>query len=323
MTRRVVLVITHWFDPTADFVVEELNRRGVAVLRFDTADFPLRLTVTGRLGGPGWSGTIRHAERAVCLADIAGIYFRRPTSFEFGAMPDETQAWARAEARCGLGGLLMAHERWLNHPHHIGYAEYKPVQLAAAARAGLCVPTTIVTNDPAQARAFAAQPGQVIYKQLSPEPPPGPPGDAATIYTSVTEPEHLAADGDSIAATMHLFQERIVSRCAVRLTVVDGLMFAAAIHPHSPAAVLDWRADQEALTYEIAEVPASVEQAVLDLMAALHLRFGALDFLVTPAGQWVFLEINANGQWAFIEQATGMPIAAAIAGALTVATGAP
>jgi hypothetical protein len=55
MTRRVVLVITHWFDPTADFVVEELNRRGVAVLRFDTADFPLRLSVTG------WSGTIRHA----------------------------------------------------------------------------------------------------------------------------------------------------------------------------------------------------------------------------------------------------------------------
>jgi ATP-grasp ribosomal peptide maturase len=321
MTRRVVMVITHWFDPTADFVVEELNRRGVAVLRLDTADFPLRLTVTGCLGGPGWSGTIRHAERAVCLADIAGIYFRRPTSFEFGAMPDEAQAWALAEARCGLGGLLMAHERWLNHPHHIGYADYKPVQLAAAARAGLCVPATILTNDPAQARAFADPPGQVIYKQLSAEPPPGP-GDAATIYTSVTEPDHLAADGDSIAATMHLFQELIVSQYALRLTVVDGLMFAAAIRPHSRAAALDWRADQQALTYQVVQVPAAVERAVLDLMTALHLRFGALDFLVTPDGQWVFLEINANGQWAFIEQATGLPIAAAIADALTT-TGAP
>jgi glutathione synthase/RimK-type ligase-like ATP-grasp enzyme len=260
--------------------------------------------------------------RTVRLADIAGIYYRRPTSFEFGSMPDAARAWARAEARCGLGGLLMAQDRWLNHPHHIGYADYKPVQLAAAAQAGLSTPATIITNDPARARAFAARPGQVIYKPLSPEPPAGP-GDIAVIYTSVAEPEHLAADGDTIEATMHLFQERIVSRYAVRLTVVDGLMFAAAIHPHSATARLDWRADQEALSYQIAEVPAPVARAVLDLMAALHLRFGALDFLVTPAGQWVFLEINANGQWAFIEQATGMPIAAAIADALTAAEGAP
>jgi ATP-grasp ribosomal peptide maturase len=316
MTGRVVLVITHWFDPTADFVVEELNHRSVPVLRFDTADFPLRLTITGRLSGSGWSGTISRAGRAVSLADIAGIYYRRPTSFEFGSMPAPAQAWARAEARCGLGGLLMAQDRWLNHPHHIGYAEYKPVQLAAAAQAGLVVPATIITNDPAPARTFAARPGQVIYKPLSAEPPPGP-GDTAMIYTSVAEPEHLAADGDAIAATMHLFQEHIASRCAVRLTVVDGQMFAAEIHPHSPAAVLDWRADQDTLTYQITEVPAPVARGVLDLMAALHLRFGALDFLVTPGGQWVFLEINANGQWAFIEQATGLPIAAAIADALT------
>jgi glutathione synthase/RimK-type ligase-like ATP-grasp enzyme len=55
----------------------------------------------------------------------------------------------------------------------------------------------------------------------------------------------------------------------------------------------------------------------MDLMTALGLRFGALDFLLTPDDEWVFLEINPNGQWAFIEQATGLPIAAAIADALT------
>src|SRR6266851_4864116 len=43
---------------------------------------------------------------------------------------------------------------------------------------------------------------------------------------------------------------------------------------------------------------------------------GALDFLVTPEGKWVFLEINPNGQWAWIEEETGLPIAAAIADAL-------
>jgi hypothetical protein len=38
-----------------------------------------------------------------------------------------------------------------------------------------------------------------------------------------------------------------------------------------------------------------------------------LDLIVTPGGDTVFLELNAAGQWAWIEAATGLPIAAAIA----------
>ncbi|MGQ0778725.1 MAG: hypothetical protein ACT4NY_30645 [Pseudonocardiales bacterium] len=28
--------------------------------------------------------------------------------------------------------------------------------------------------------------------------------------------------------------------------------------------------------------------------------YGALDFIVTPSGEWIFLELNPNGQWAWI-----------------------
>lgn len=317
MTGPVVLVITHWFDPTADFVVEELNRRGAPVFRFDAADFPGRLTVTGALGGDGWLGSLRLGGRTVALADIGGLYFRRPTAFSFGEMPTQAGAWARAEARCGLGGLLMAQRRWLNHPRHIGYAEYKPVQLAEAAAAGLRVPRTLLTNDPAEARLFVSGPGEVIYKPLSPTRPPGP-GETAMLYTSAVEPGHLdGGAGDGVAATMHLFQERVRAEYAVRLTVADGRMFAAAIRSGTAAFPLDWRAVQDKLAYAPASVPPDVEQGVLALMDALRLRFGALDFLVLPDGDWMFLEINPNGQWAFIEQATGLPIAAAIADSLT------
>src|SRR5579875_1684249 len=121
MTGCAVLVITHWFDPTADFVVEELNRRNVPVLRFDTADFPHALGVTGRLGADGWSGALRAGKRSVALGEVGGIYFRRPTAFQFGGLPEAAAAWAHAEARSGLGGLLMSQQRWLNHPHRVGY----------------------------------------------------------------------------------------------------------------------------------------------------------------------------------------------------------
>ena len=86
----------------------------------------------------------------------------------------------------------------------------------------------------------------------------------------------------------------------------------------SAAAALDWRSDYDAPTYEVVEVPPDVECGVKELMLSLRLRFGAFDFLVTPEGRWVFLEVNPNGQWAWIEQMTGMPIASALADALTM-----
>jgi glutathione synthase/RimK-type ligase-like ATP-grasp enzyme len=52
------------------------------------------------------------------------------------------------------------------------------------------------------------------------------------------------------------------------------------------------------------------------LLDRLGLRFGALDFVVTPDGEWWFLECNPNGQWAWIEDETGLPIASALADAL-------
>ena len=49
------------------------------------------------------------------------------------------------------------------------------------------------------------------------------------------------------------------------------------------------------------------------LVRRLGLRFGAIDMVQTPSGEHVFLEINPNGQWLWIERATGLPIANAIA----------
>jgi len=44
----------------------------------------------------------------------------------------------------------------------------------------------------------------------------------------------------------------------------------------------------------------------------MGLVYGALDFVVTPEGNSVFLELNQAGQWGWIEQALGLPITDAI-----------
>jgi ATP-grasp ribosomal peptide maturase len=314
MSHRVVLVMTHWFDPTADHVIEELNRRRVEVLRFDAADFPSRLAVTGRLQEQGWGGSLRLGSRVADLEEVSGAYFRRPTVFGFGNTDETERAWALAEARAGLGGLLLASDRWLNHPHRASYAAYKPVQLAQAQRVGLEVPATIITSEPEEARTFAETVDEVIYKPMA----QASPGADRMVYASVVERQDLTGDdADGIAGTVHMFQQRIKHEFAVRLTAVDDKLFAAAIHAGSEAAAIDWRSDYDSLTYEPVETPAEVRRGVLRLMETMGLRFGAFDFLVSADRGWVFLEVNPNGQWAWIETATGLPIASAIADALT------
>lgn len=315
----VVLIHTQRFDPTADHVIAELNVRRVPVFRFDSAEFPLGLSISARLDAGGWLGTLESSSRAASFSDVTGIYHRRPTGFEFPpGMPEAEQRWAAAEARMGLGGVLSAMTCWLNHPARIAAAEFKPVQLAAAAGAGLRVPRTIVTSEPAYAAEFAASVGQVIYKPLASSSFEND-GRRQVIYASPVRPEQLP--DPAIRLTSHLFQEWIEHTHAVRVTVVDHRFFASAIYADSEASRVDWRSDYPALRYDATEVPEAVKQRTLILMSNLGLRFGALDFLVRPCGDWVFLEINPNGQWAWIEDNTGLPIAAAIADALECVSG--
>ena len=56
-------------------------------------------------------------------------------------------------------------------------------------------------------------------------------------------------------------------------------------------------------------------------LAAMDLNYGAFDFAVTRSGEWIMFECNPAGQWLWLEEATGMPIAAAIADLLTAGAG--
>ncbi len=196
---------------------------------------------------------------------------------------------------------------WVNHPSANARAAYKPHQLAAATRCGLTVPRTLITNDPQVARRFAAScPDGAVYKTLDGAP-------AVDGWTHFTTPVTADQITDGVAATAHLFQERVPKAFEVRLTVVGEEFFAARIDAHSDITRQDWRRDYDALTFAPIQTPTQVRANVARLMAQLDLHYGALDLIVTPDGEWVFLEVNPNGQFGFAEQRAGLPIASAIA----------
>jgi hypothetical protein len=56
-----------------------------------------------------------------------------------------------------------------------------------------------------------------------------------------------------------------------------------------------------------------VGAAIHRLMERLELNFASLDMIVTPDGEFVFLELNPNGQWLWLESEVGLPLVATMA----------
>ncbi|MGH3586219.1 MAG: ATP-grasp ribosomal peptide maturase [Pseudonocardia sp.] len=305
-----VLILTEDIDATADAMVRVLADRGVGVDRVNTAWFPTQMHVSARLRGGRWTGSITTPGRTIDLEAVTAVWYRAPRAYEFPAdLTAPERAHANLEAKYGLGGVLGSLPAlWVNHPARLADAGYKPVQLVLAHDSGLRVPDSVITNEPGTVRRFA-EVDRTVTKML---------GSNSLTEEGVHKLSFTRIVGDSdpadlwdlrgVETTTHLFQRWVPKHHEVRMTVIGRHMTAAAITAHSTDATIDFRADYDSLTYELVEPPDSVAAGVRRLMARMGLVYGALDFVVTPDGDWVFLEINAGGQYGFIEDATGAPL---------------
>ncbi|MER8101656.1 ATP-grasp ribosomal peptide maturase [Kitasatospora sp. NPDC094016] len=313
--ERPVWVATEAVDVTADMVITELNRRSVPVVRFNPSDIGTGLTVSARFGTcpAPVAGQVRTPSRTADLTQVRSVYWRRPVwpTFQGSGLGGDDARFAAAQVRYGLGGTLYALDEplWVNHPLREAAADYKPAQLATAQRLGLSVPPTIVTNDLEDARHFIAAHDQVIFKTLrwtSVE------RDGVPV-TGWAEPVTVAELDESVRVAPHLFQARIDKIADVRVLVVGRRTFAVRID----SGLLDWRRDYSALSYSVVDLPDRLNKMLHAFVAYVGLVSGSFDLAVDRAGEYWWLELNPNGQWAWLEGATGLEMAAAFADLLT------
>jgi ATP-grasp ribosomal peptide maturase len=323
-----VLVLAEELDRTADGVIQGLVERDVPVVRLDLSWFPQQLALDAEFRDSRWHGSLRTDRRTVELEDIRSIWVRTPSSFR---MPDGMTAverdYAKREAKLGVGGVLMSlpHVLWVNRPDLAATAVYKPVQLATAARCGLSVPRTLVTNSPTAVTRFAAGSRTgLVLKPLS---------------TNLIWEEHTykmgwtrrlseqdLADLRGVDVTAHQLQDWAPKRFECRAVVVGAEIFAVAIHAGSADAYIDWRSDFPSLRYEVMQLPDAVIAGLKSFMAELGLVYGAFDLVigVDQQGQdrvWL-LECNPGGQYGFLEGVTDVPITSALVDLLAKGTGA-
>lgn len=307
--ERPVLVATEAADITADMVIAELNRIGCPVTRFNPADIGNSLTVSARFGdlSSDVAGHLRTPSRTTELGAVRSVYWRRPRWPEFTHLDDDDAQFAAAQVRHGLGGTLYALDGplWVNHPLRIAAADYKVAQLAAAARLGLRVPPTLVTNDLDDAKEFITAHREVIFKTLRWTPYER---DGVRM-TTWAEPVTIDDLDETVGAAPHLFQARVDKTADLRVLVVGEQVFAVRIE----SGLLDWRKDYSALSYRVVDLPDRLSRTLHDYLGHFGLVSGSFDLALDKNGESHWLELNPNGQWGWLATETGLPMATAFA----------
>lgn len=312
MIAETVLIVTASYDLAPRYVGKALERRGVPFFRFDTDRFPQNVET---IFDPKSGLTISDGTQSISANEIRSVWYRRsvppilPTNLESG-----TREFCERESRAFVEGTLMAMktDRWMSPSQAIWLAEKKPYQLAIATELGFTLPRTIVTNDPVRVRDFALH-GEIIAKAVSSGYISRTNGNDAIFTSSITDDDLKDLDGLTLAPVT--FQEKIEKHSDIRVTVVGTEVFAAEILSQSrETSKIDWRAtDDPNLPHLKHQLPAQIADKCRKLVENLGIKFGAIDLALTTEGDYVFFEINPNGEWLWIEDQLGYSIADTIA----------
>ena len=164
--------------------------------------------------------------RPVDLAALEVLWWRRPSGKGWnphsGFLSSVTDEAARDliynDCVAALNGIVQAEFRgtWVNPPEATRRAEMKFVQLRAAQAAGLAVPRTLISQNPAEIRAFCAG-RRVIVKAIA--------GTVKTPLMAQDVTPALLANDAALRLSPAIWQERIDGNHSASPIVAEGRIY--------------------------------------------------------------------------------------------------
>ena len=329
--RSKVLIISRRGDRESNAVAHELLGRGIGVARLDVDAFGAAARLSFRLGGrqpPAagpTSGRLDVPAGSLDLEEVGAVWLKRRISelSGIGAPSGPLEAFRHKEIEDTLRGLFgwLAGVPWINRPESLLRMQSKVTQLADAAALGFQTPDTLVTNDPEAARAFfQSHGGQLVVKSFHGEIASGY-RDVRRVYSGRIHAANVQLL-DRLRAAPAIVQEVVPRTSELRVTVVGERIFAAEITSTQPDPDVDWRRPGHT-RYQPIHLSEALAGSCLRLLERWGLRYAAIDFIRTPADQYVFLEANPVGAWCWLEHHTGLAITQAVADLLAASLESP
>ena len=309
MDSKCILIISNKGDVTTDLVVKRLYQLDIPFKRFNTEEFPQNIRCSIELNNNYNKISISNEKWELNSNNIKSIWYRRPKLPEFSNVsfsPVEFN-FAIRESNSFILNLwaILNDKHWVNNPFNLYLAERKAFQLKIADESGFNIPNTIITNDYILASQFIkSNNGSVVAKPIS----HGGFGsnNEYAIYTTDLENTDYILSENAVKNSPFILQEKIKKEYDVRVSVFGAKIFAHKIISAKQSDEIDWRVlKPNEISYELIDMPSELKNNIYQFMNTLHLEYGALDFVVDKDGKWYFIEINPNGQFAWLEIANG------------------
>lgn len=321
--ETLILIITNSNDPTVDVVTSKFDKMGLEYNRLNTDVFFTEMTHEVYLGNTALEDKmlIVNGGQKLNLQCITGIWYRRPVTpaTPAGVVSAQAIQYSMEEGDYFLRSLwkLLGDRKWVSTPHSIKYANSKLHQLRVARELGFKIPKSLATTDPDAVRRFYNEcNGKIIIKPFATNVLEYG-TEIAVMYTSRVTEEDMA-HVDQVRKAISFFQEEVEKHHEIRVTVIGDDVFVARIDSQSDERrELDWRrTSTEKAQWQVDDAPYWLKHTCRKMVALYNLSYGAFDFAVTDSGEYVFFELNPNGQWAWQELELGYPMTKSLAKAL-------
>ena len=288
--QECVLLVSRSCDQEARTLTRLLGKVGVPCWQLNADDLSATTLAVDPVTRTVRAGSLRFTP--------ALTWFRHFSEAAIDGSPDGSQAlFARMSWKAAISQITDMSTATLQ-PRCPGPL----AQLALASRLGIAIPRTLAVSHPSLAIAeFGGQP--LVVKAVGAHFVETAAGILQGVFPEQVSSASLDTQWPTPAVPV-IVQERIEHHSEIRLYLVDGRAFGFEVVKNSAA---DLWLKPDSVRVRAVPVPDQVSHAARSIAAQLNLRYGAFDFLLTASGP-VFLEVNDNGDWCWIEEKSGTDV---------------
>ena len=298
---KKILIVTSSNDLTVDYLLKKFST--IPFFRFNLDQFSkyeCSYTEDGFI--------LKSSDAIISSEDCGSIYYRKPTFEDLNDIYDvQYHNFSHGESYSLIEGIIEAFSGpCLSRPSILKRANNKILQLNIAKSCGFRMPQSVITNSRAMIDSIIADKkivkpiasGTIIKN-----------GSKEFVQTNIFNP---VFNTENLCYTPSYFQEFIDKDFEIRTTIVGSHISSVKIESRDR---VDWRRPNNIVKYSHFNLPEHIERSCIALLNQLELQFGCIDILVKN-DEFYFLELNANGQWAWLEMDLNLKISNSIIGLL-------
>lgn len=283
----MILVITSSFDKTIDYIIKKQGVNEFYIFNIDKfSEYQISYTKKGF--------EIKNQDHGVIFeSDCSSIYYRKPTPENLNNIIDiKYHNHCYREVFSLIEGIAEAFDgKCLSRPSVLRKADNKILQAKISNKIGFLTPDYCLTNSDRLLTSHLD--AEIIVKPLS----NGVIEDDQSKEIVQTNVFDRNKEINALKFCPAYFQIYSQKQYEVRITVVDKEFFSVKIESEDK---IDWRRKNNKIIYSKIDTPKKIKDKCLLYMQFFGIDFGCFDFIVYN-DQWLFLEMNANGQWVWLE----------------------